>query len=558
MPISSTTNRRLFTGNGVTTVFPFQYYFLNASDLVVIKTEIASGAATTLALNVDYTVTGAGDPNGGNVTLTTAPSSAYKLTIYRDPPLTQQVDFQSNDSLPDEQLEEPVDKLTMIAQRLKEMLLRAVRLADSDVSGADVTLPSPEASKAIRWKNDASGLENYTVVIPTGAVSTATTTSEGIVELATQAEVNTGTDAQRAVTPSTLANGTLAGRVTTAETNINTLLASAGSDNIIINSGMQVNQRRVTTGAADDTYTLDRWNLLTQTSTVTIAQQTAQSNTIPYNIRITQAQATAQRVGIEQIIESENCVFLHGQQVVFGAKVRCSSSQAIRYALLEWTGSVDSVTSDVVNDWTSASYTTGNFFLASNLTVVATGSVTPAANTWTQLPGLSATLSAVFNNLVLVVWSEGTLAQNVTLDVSQVQVHPGATLPTYRQENRTVETLKCYRYYQKTFDYTTQPAQNVGAVTGSIRGMQVVAASTASTGGIAHRFLAPMQRTPTVTLYNPFAANAQARNTTISADCTLTSEVSTNGFQTTIQFTSPAASAAGNAIAVHATFEAEL
>jgi len=44
---------------------------------------------------------------------------------------------------------------------------------------------------------------------------TATLTKEGVVELATQAEVDTGTDANRVVTPSTLAGSTLAGDVAT-------------------------------------------------------------------------------------------------------------------------------------------------------------------------------------------------------------------------------------------------------------------------------------------------------------------------------------------------------
>jgi hypothetical protein len=43
----------------------------------------------------------------------------------------------------------------------------------------------------------------------------ATTTYTGVIELATQTEVNTGTDAQRAVTPATLANSTLATNVAT-------------------------------------------------------------------------------------------------------------------------------------------------------------------------------------------------------------------------------------------------------------------------------------------------------------------------------------------------------
>ena len=40
--------------------------------------------------------------------------------------------------------------------------------------------------------------------IPTNQLSDATTSTKGVIELATQTEVNTGTDAERAVTPATL------------------------------------------------------------------------------------------------------------------------------------------------------------------------------------------------------------------------------------------------------------------------------------------------------------------------------------------------------------------
>lgn len=66
----------------------------------------------------------------------------------------------------------------------------------------------------------------------TGDEVSATDAVEGIVELATQAEVNTGTDTGRVVTPATLAGSTLAGNVTGSVT-VHSDVTDAGSGAII-------------------------------------------------------------------------------------------------------------------------------------------------------------------------------------------------------------------------------------------------------------------------------------------------------------------------------------
>src|SRR5437762_10852366 len=118
MTVSSTVSRVSYTGNGSTTLFAFSYYFLAATDLKVIKKVIATGAETVLVLNTDYTVAGAGTAAGGSITTIGAGSpisSAYKLTIYRDPLQTQETDLVENDNLPAEPVEKVFDRLTMIA-----------------------------------------------------------------------------------------------------------------------------------------------------------------------------------------------------------------------------------------------------------------------------------------------------------------------------------------------------------------------------------------------------------------------------------------------------------
>ncbi len=156
MTISSTANRVSYTGNGVTTAFAYPYLFTADSDLVVIETIIATGVETTKALTTDYTVTGADNPNGGTVTAVTAPASTVTWTIFRDPPQTQKMDLVENDPLPAEALEGALDKLTMLLQRVMDLITRTTRQPDGDtVSIATLPAKVSRAGKFLAF--DANG-----------------------------------------------------------------------------------------------------------------------------------------------------------------------------------------------------------------------------------------------------------------------------------------------------------------------------------------------------------------------------------------------------------------
>lgn len=219
-----------------------------------------------------------------------------------------------------------------------------------------------------------------------------------------------------------------------------------GFRNRLINPRGAVYQRTIA-ATADDTYFADRWYALTQTGTITPSVLTDPEDGYPSGIRLTQSQASAQRFGFAQIIEGKNCKDMRGSSGVLVPRVRISNSQAIRYAILGWTGTEDTVTSDVVNDWTSGTYTAGNFFLASNVSVIAVGSQTPSANTWTSLTALTAALGSTLNNIVVMVWTEGTAAQNFTLDFDYVQFEAGAVAMPFEARSYQDELASCYRYY---------------------------------------------------------------------------------------------------------------
>lgn len=281
------------------------------------------------------------------------------------------------------------------------------------------------------------------------------------------------------------------------------LAAAAGFRNRIINGDGRINQRAAVSNA-DDTYCVDRHYVLTQTGTIAASVLSDVADGLPSMVRLTQSQASAQRMGIATIIEAANCKDLRGSMASLIGKLRCSSSQAIRYAILEWTGAANTVTSDVVNSWTNGTFTAGQFFISSNLTVREVGTVTPAAATLTDFV-LTDTLGSSFNNLILFIWTEGTAAQNVTLDVAWEFVKGDVTGQTYPQEVRAIqqELVLCQRYMRKSFALGTAPG--TATTTG-----QLLRKTESST---TYHFLAqvvfspPMMGTPTITLYNPLDGN---------------------------------------------------
>lgn len=285
--------------------------------------------------------------------------------------------------------------------------------------------------------------------------------------------------------------------------------------NYVNNPGFQIDQRvNSATSRADDVYCLDRWYALTQTAAIQVTQQTNQEDGTPYNIRLTQNQAAAQRMGLAQIIESANCIALRGQAVAESLRVRISNSQAVRYAILEWTGTADTVTSDVVNDWTSGTYTASNFFLAANLTITAVGAVTPSANAWTTLTTLTGTLGSSVTNVIVMVWTEGTAAQNVTLDVARFKLELGANATPFVFPALQEEFAIALRYWRV-----------IGKGINSGQYVQPGLAFSTTISRFGFSFEAPMRASPTgsVSAVGDFSIDTGAANPTVTSTSFTTS-----------------------------------
>lgn len=149
---------KTYAGNGVTLGFPVPFRFLANSQLKV-TLFAPDGSSVVQVSPTNYSVTGARDPNGGNVTMVVAPPAGYTLTIQRNMPFTQLVDYRANDPFPEESAENIADERTMEAQQINEVLGRSLKLPAS-LAGFSGDLPGPSPLHPLVWNAAGTGLEN--------------------------------------------------------------------------------------------------------------------------------------------------------------------------------------------------------------------------------------------------------------------------------------------------------------------------------------------------------------------------------------------------------------
>ena len=129
MTVSTTTSKVSYSGNGSTTVFAYTFKVFDEDDLTVILRDNTTGTETVQTITTNYTVSGVGNANGGNVTFGTAPASGKTIVVRRESDQTQTTDYTPNDPFPAEAHEDALDKLTFIAQEVQEELDRAIKIS---------------------------------------------------------------------------------------------------------------------------------------------------------------------------------------------------------------------------------------------------------------------------------------------------------------------------------------------------------------------------------------------------------------------------------------------
>lgn len=176
MSISSTTRKAgPYTGNAVTTAFPFNFKVFATTDVVVTRTDL-SAVETTLTLTTDYTVSlnANQDSNpGGTVTLVTVPPAGYLVTISSAVPALQGNTFTNNGGWYPAVMNDELDRLTILSQQNAEKVSRAVLVpisSSTDPNALIAQLNADAASAAASATAAANSATAAANAVPAGSL----------------------------------------------------------------------------------------------------------------------------------------------------------------------------------------------------------------------------------------------------------------------------------------------------------------------------------------------------------------------------------------------------
>tara|TARA_R100000008_G_scaffold77592_1_gene58093 strand:+ start:52 stop:1113 length:1062 start_codon:yes stop_codon:yes gene_type:complete len=297
---------------------------------------------------------------------------------------------------------------------------------------------------------------------------------------------------------------------------------ASGSKNLLINGAMMVNQRgggaTITDGTTytnnDDSYTLDRWNLVSDgNNIVDVSRSTDAPDGGSLNSIQLDVETEDKKFGIVQFLEAKDCHSVIGETVSlqFKARVTDTNLADVRAAVISWSSTADSVTSDIVNAWENSST---NPTLASNWTYENTPASLSLTTSWAtyKIEGISVDTSSTAN-IAVFIWSQ-TTANNVGDDlyITDVQLEKGNVAGDYERKSFAEEWSNCQRYFFSSIGHDVSKSGNTGIGNGH---SFFTIADDHGDFLVDHKFAIEMRVDPSVTVVNTYpngAANGVFRN----------------------------------------------
>ncbi len=617
MTISTTNSVVSYIGDGTANPLPVPYPFLGTDELEVIETVNATGVDTTKALGGDYTVAGGNDDVGtvtptsarpATVTWTIRrvtrqtqpidyvpnddfPADTHELALDRLTMIVQEFGEQLSRAIEFPKSEAGTNNL------LPSKVQRALQWLGFDAAG-NFVVGSPAASgvpisaamqPVVAAASIAAALALLGVT-PVGGAGQAPTSggsanaqtltyNPAVTAYATGLPLNfvvgltntgpatmnvNGLGAKnifaegRALSGGELVAGNLASMVYDG-VQLQLVSQQPLSDmpvalrNILINGGAEVWQRgaggsaSIAVAASTTSYCEDRSYIITGANQAhTVSQQAGLTNGSRFCARV---QRNSGQTGTGAMLKAfplttDQVVAMRGSIVTFKAKVRSGAnwspaSGALALTLYVGTGAEGKRGAGFTGETTVAS-ASANLGTSSAVTdlVAVSGAVVPTNATQGELR---------FS------WTPvGTAGANDYFEHDDLQLELGGLPTAFERRPFDVELAQCQRFFQKSFPYATAPAQNVGNQTGCTQLSCQQTGPINSAQDILYRG-GRQRATPTITTFNPNAANANWRDTGNSADRTA-AVVQTSDTNVVIS----AASMVAGSIYIHWTADAEL
>jgi len=142
--------------------------------------------------------------------------------------------------------------------------------------------------------------------------------------------------------------------------------------------------------------------------------------------------------------------------------------------------------------------------------------ITSTATRYSFTSSVAVNGAAAQASLVIIYTPVGTAGAADSFEIDDAQLEIGTQATPFERRPFEQELLACRRHFQKSFGYATAPLFAAGNHTGESITQLIVAG--AAQVAIVEPWSVVMRAAPTMTLYNPGAANGQTRNQSASLD----------------------------------------
>lgn len=247
----------------------------------------------------------------------------------------------------------------------------------------------------------------------------------------------------------------------------------------------------------DDTYVLDQWILLSDGND--IADITRASAAPPtgskYNIKV-EIETANKKVGIFQPIENQNALKYTGDYASLSFYLK-GDVDNIRVAVLSWSSTADTITSDIVSAWAVEGT---NPTWATNWTCENTPANIAPTGSWVkhEIEGISID-TASMANLGVFFWLDDTdAAVDEYFEIGQVKLELNSICTKFIPLSIEAEIGRCERYFCKSHNIDDAPTSaDAPGWYDQIVGVNI---TDGSTHPVAIEFNR-MRANPTITLY---------------------------------------------------------
>lgn len=308
--------------------------------------------------------------------------------------------------------------------------------------------------------------------------------------------------------------------------------------NRLINGDMRVCQR-ATMPTADNSYALDGMRiLLGAANAATVSQETSDlpSGGSRGAVKMTVGSANNNKFGVFLPVVGQDMWDLRGQAVSVQCRIKTTSAIGdIRMALVQWTGTEDSISADPISAWGSAG--TNPTYTGSWANVNTPANLSPTTS-WATYKLENQSVSSSATDLAVFIWCDDTGTTQTTdyMLITGIQLERGTICTEVERLPFSQQLDNCHHWLQA-----------YGGVSNTL-GFQCIGQSSSTTLAEFGRFVfRPMRVAPSLSITNAdWAVYVQASPQALSATTLLHAEPTAIWLRAT---TSSAVQTAGHAVA---------